>query len=312
MLEGISTICFASSYTLALGLEIARLSSRRMVLRLLTLLATAAGLIAHTVYLAVRSRAASASPLSSPFDWYLLAAWLLAVLYLLMLVYYPRLNMGLFVLPLVLALIAAAQFADQEPFAPSRASRFWGNLHGTFLLLGTVTVTIGFAAAVMYLAQDYRLRRRRLPILGFRLPSLEWLERINRRTLAVSALFIGVGFAAGLILNSIRRPEGPGPLPWYDPVVLTSAMMFFWLFAAELFRLTYRPARRGRKVAYLNLASFVFLAVALITLSLIDTRHGPTKPPDAPRSAAAHALQPNAVKHFNTTRLASHSIPKAG
>ena len=100
-------------------------------------------------------------------------------------------------------------------------------------------------------------------------------------------MFIGVGFVAGLILNHIKRPEGPGPLPWYDPVVLTSAMMFLWLFAAEMFRLTYRPARRGCKVAYLNLASFVFLAVALITLSLIDTRHGPARSPDAARPAAS-------------------------
>lgn len=311
MLAGISTVCFASSYALALGLEVARLRSRRTVLRLLTVLALIAGLIAHTLYLAVRSRAAAASPLSSPFDWLLLAAWLLAVICLLMLVYYPRLNVGLFVLPLVLVLVGAAQFADPEPFAPSRASRFWGNLHGTFLLLGTVTITVGFASAVMYLAQDYRLRSKRLSGLGMRLPSLEWLERINRRTLAVSALFIGVGFIAGLILNHIKRPDGAGPLPWYDPVVLTSATMFLWLFAAELFRLTYRPARHGRKVAYLNLASFLFLAVALITLSLIDTRHGPSRPPAGVHQGASVPLPvsiPVAVSHRTGGNVSRCSI----
>jgi len=278
MFEGISTICFTSSYAVALGLELGRLRSTRTLLRVAVLAAAAAGVVAHTLYLAVRARAAS--PLSSPCDWYLVAAWLLALLYVLLLIYYPRLSMGLFMLPLVLGLTATAQFADAQPFAPTRASQFWGNLHGSFLLLGTVTVVVGFASAVMYLAQDYRLKRGLLSVRGFRLPSLEWLARINRRSLAVSAFLIGVGFLSGLVLNRITHPGRLLPLPWYDPVVLSSAAMFFWLVGAELVRLTRRAARGGQRAAYLNIATFVFLVIALVMLSFVDTRHGPNESGD--------------------------------
>jgi hypothetical protein len=60
---------------------------------------------------------------------------------------------------------------------------------------------------------------------------------------------------------------------WTDPVVLSLAAMLVWLIAAEVFRLVYPAARRGRKVAYLTLASFVFLLIALISFTLLDTVH---------------------------------------
>ena len=54
-------------------------------------------------------------------------------------------------------------------------------MHGLVLLLGTVTVCIGFLAGVMYLVQSYALKHARSPSNGWRLPSLEWLERVNSR-----------------------------------------------------------------------------------------------------------------------------------
>ena len=54
-------------------------------------------------------------------------------------------------------------------------------------------------------------------------------------------------------------------------MVLSLAAMMLWLVAAEVFRLVYPAARQGRKVAYLTLASFVFLVIALTSFTLLDT-----------------------------------------
>jgi len=43
--------------------------------------------------------------------------------------------------------------------------------------------------------------------------------------------------------------------------------------AAVVLTAVYRPARAGRKVAYLTLASFVFLAIMLAAGLLMDSRH---------------------------------------
>ena len=106
-----------------------------------------AGLLAHTLFLVYRATTATSTPLSSEFDWFLVAAWVLAATYLYLTFYHPRTAIGLFVLPLVLALVAVAQFfASHEPFAASRASQVWGAIHGVFILLGTVAVMVGFVA----------------------------------------------------------------------------------------------------------------------------------------------------------------------
>ena len=161
MLSNVTTICFVISYTLAFVLVCARFFWQSPWRRVGVIGWTAAGLVAHTAFLAERANQAGASPLSSPYDWYLLVAWLLTVVYLLQIFYYPRPSVGLFVMPLVLGLIGAAQLADQTPFASGRASRIWGNVHGSFLLLGTVAVLIGFLSAVMYLLQSRLLKLKK-------------------------------------------------------------------------------------------------------------------------------------------------------
>ena len=86
-----------------------------------------AGLLAHTLYLGYRVVEHSASPLSSSFDWCLVAAWLLVAAYLYLSYYHPQAALGLFMLPLVLALVAAAAFADRTPFAAGPASQRVGS-----------------------------------------------------------------------------------------------------------------------------------------------------------------------------------------
>ena len=84
---------------------------------------------------------------------------------------------------------------------------------------------------------------------------------------------LGVGVLSGMVLNLINVRDEAGRLPWNDPVVLSTWLMFFWLLAAVVLGALYRPARQGRKVAYLTLASFVFLAIMLAAGLLMHSRH---------------------------------------
>jgi ABC-type uncharacterized transport system permease subunit len=273
MLSGISIICFAASYAIGLVLELIGLRKRPAWIRLAVIGATLAGLLAHTLYLAYVAADASVQPMSAV-EWVLMASWVLAVVYLAALFYLPRTPTGVVLLPIILTLIGGSLLADPEPLAAQRSFDLWGLFHGVVLLLGTVSVCIGFLAGLMYVVQSYALKHLRSPTNGLRLPSLEWLERINSRALGISAVPIALGFASGLIMSlEIHRDEAAYAL-WNDPVVWSLAGMLLWLIAAEVFRLVYPAARRGRKVAYLTLASFVFLVIALASLMLVDTVHG--------------------------------------
>jgi ABC-type uncharacterized transport system permease subunit len=272
-IENISVTCFLASYTVALALEISRLFFRSGVRGALMVAFSAAGLLAHTLYLWHRAAEAAASPLSSEQDFYLVAAWVLAVVYLYLTVHHPQHRMGLFVLPAVLVFVVIARlFADPRPIPKITASYWWGAIHSSFLLLGTVAVTVGFLTGVMYLLQAHRLKKKLPPAKRLRLPSLEWLERINGLTIAVAVLTLASGFLAGIVMNLINSRQGGG-VPWNDPVVLSSSFLMGWMTVAWLFNHLYKPAQKGRKVAYLTVASFLFLLIALVSI-LAPTKHG--------------------------------------
>src|SRR5688500_8285016 len=109
-LSGISVVCFAASYGVALALEVSRLFFRLPVRLVVMLGFAAAGLFAHSVYLWLRAQGslAAGNPLSSWHDWYLLAAWMLAAVYLGLAASRPQTTVGLFMLPLVLGLVGGA------------------------------------------------------------------------------------------------------------------------------------------------------------------------------------------------------------
>jgi len=264
--------CFAAGYTIAFALEIAGLRRRFAGRRLLLVAATLIALVVHSFYL-MHDATKGGMPMSTA-DWLLWAAWLLAVVYFAALFYLRRSPTGIALLPIVLGLTLCSRWASTAPLTSQQSLNIWGMIHGVLLLMGTVAVCIGFLAGLMYIVQSYALKHARSPANGLRLPSLEWLERVNSRTLGVSAVLIALGFASGLVMSvAIHRGESAYVL-WTDPVVLSLAAMLLWLVAAEVFRLVYPAARRGRKVAYLTLASFVFLVIALMSFTLLDTVHG--------------------------------------
>lgn len=270
MLANVSTICFTASYGVALLLEVSRLFFRLPVRLVVMLGFGIAGLLAHTIFLwnQAQEGLAAGVPLSSWHLWFVMAAWILAFVYVVLASARPQTSIGIFMLPVVLGLIAAGQLADPTAFPRDRAITVWGMLHGVALLLGTVTMALGFIAGLMYLIQSYRLKQKLPPRPGFRLPSLEWLQAVNKQTLYFSALLVAAGVFAGIVLNLLR----PG-VPWNDGVVVTSGGLLAWLFAATLFELLYKPAQQGRKVAYLTVASFAFLAAVLGMVLFSGSQH---------------------------------------
>ncbi len=276
MLSGISIVCFAASYAIAFVLEVVRLRRRSSWVYVSLAVVTAAGVLAHTLYLVNTRIGGSALPISTA-DWLVWAAWVLAIVYFTTIFYLPRTPTGLALLPIVLGLILSSKFASTVPMATEQSFKVLGTFHGLALLFGTVTVSVGFLAGLMYLLQSYALKNTRSPANRLRLPSLEWLERVNSRSLGLSAVLIALGFASGLVLTIATHRGDVRYVLWTDPVVLSLAVMLVWLVGAEVFRLVYPAARRGRKVAYLTLASFVFLVIALASFTLLDTVHATSR-----------------------------------
>lgn len=256
-MEHVTIVCFLASYAVALGLEL--LYQLRPV-RLVNWLALAfgmAGLVAQTIFLAVQR-----PPLIWQYGWMLFLAWILAVFYLVGSVHHRRLSWGLFVLPLVLALVGlGAAFGrptgaiiSSEDVLP--ISTAWGMIHGWLLLLAAVGLCVGFLASLMYLVQAHRLRAKTLPGHGLRLWSLERIEAMNRRAIVLAFPLLTAGMLVGLVLMFQENLSG-----WTDPRVLASVVL--WLCFAVLLYLRFGYHLRGRPVALLTIVTFVLLVGCL-------------------------------------------------
>ena len=292
-LFNITITCFAASYAICLAMEASRLLFQARSRHLLIVLMTIAGIFAHAIYLvaALRDQLAvgTVAPLSNWHDFCLLAALVLAGAYLGLTLRRPQNNVGLFVLPPVLGLIGLAVLFDTSASFPrDDALIVWRMIHGLTLLIGTVVVTLGFTTGLMYLLQSYRLKHKLPPRRGLRLPSLEWLQRFNAESLVASTGLLAIGLISGVVLNLLRRSTADG-VEWTDPVVLSSALLFAWLAALTVFESVYKPARQGRKVAYLTVGSFLFL---LLALGLVLAGEHASEP-----AASASSALPQKVDH---------------
>lgn len=298
-LSGISVTCFVGSYLVALLLELTRPLFRVPARSTLTIGFTVAGLLAHLVYLVMLADPtvgrADAGLLAGWYSWSLLLSWAVAACYLVLYLRRPDTTIGYFLLPPVLGLVLLAlAVQDWEPFTRQRAAGFWRTVHGVAMLVGATAVLLGFVAGVMFLVQSVRLKQKRPGSSSLRLPTLEWLQKLNRGCLVFSTIAVALGTLAGVVMNLNET----GYVPWTSRGVILPFVLLLWLLAATGMEFFYKPARQGRKVAYLTLASFGFLVLAMV--GVLGSDHGG-------RSQSSQARVGG-----NETAVATEAMPAAG
>ena len=262
-MERITLFCFGASYAVALALELAQLLWPRAVQRLLAALFAGAGLLAHTLFLAVQR-----PPLRDPYGSLLFLAWILAVFYLYGSIHHRRVAWGIFVLPVLLGVIILAALSGRPFDNVSEgwnlfsldAEALWRILHITFFILASVGICVAFVASVMYLVQARRLREKALPSQGLRLLSLERLEEMNRRAITWAFPLLTAGLLVGMVQMWYG---GDGLHEWTDPRIL--ATIILWLVFAIVLYLRYGYHLRGRRVALLTIMAFALLLLTLVT-----------------------------------------------
>jgi len=277
MQSGVTVSCFFLSYVIVLALELSRLYLKMPWRMLVVLIMAVLGLVTHGLFLWDRwtqvNQATQGSLPATLFDWSLLAAWVLAAIYVFLALRRPTNAIGPFLLPLVLAMILGAlSVRSGQPFDRTASTGLWRYIHGGSLSLGTVAVTLGFAVAMMNLVQEYRLKTKRSMSGALRLPSLEYLHTLGRSCLVVSTIAIACGLVSGVVLNFQRH----GSVNWLESGIIFSGGLLVWLVIASI--LEWQAAQRATSwSAYLNIASFLIVFLALILV--FAAPHGRSRRP---------------------------------
>jgi cytochrome c-type biogenesis protein CcsB len=196
-------------------------------------------------------------------------SWLLAGGYLLVQLKYRLTALGSLIAPLALFLTLAAFASPGREAFPEALRTYWLPVHVTFALLGNAVFALAFGVSLMYLAQEYQLKHKKMGSFYRRLPSLETLDRLN------SVLLVW-GFplmTLGILTGSLWARDHWGDYWTWESRQISSALT--WLLYAGLLQGRITAGLRGRKVAVLTILGFVLLlGYFLWGNAVFPSRHG--------------------------------------
>ena len=183
-------------YFLGTLLSLVYLLRRSDVLARIACGVTCVGFAIHTGMLAVQAFSGddaqwvSFQKALSFFSWSLVFVFLTVVLRQRLYV------LGSFMLPLAfLSLVATAVLPSETSALHPMFQTVW--VHVTLSMLGTVGFAVAFVAGLMYLIQDWLLKSKQFNLLYVKLPPLDFLDKLNQRSIVLGFPFLTLGILTG-------------------------------------------------------------------------------------------------------------------
>jgi ABC-type uncharacterized transport system permease subunit len=229
-----------------------------------------AAVLAHTFVIGMTTMDVGHLPVGSATSAISTFVLLLAVAYLCIEVTTDERAMGAFILPLLGALQAIPAFS---PNAEERAAVLQGplfGLHVSSLLFAYASFALAFVIGVTYVLLFKEIKAKHLGFFYARLPSLQVLDTMNQRAIAVGWVFLTIGLVAGAAWMTYMRFDDPSDPQVFamslgDPKIFL-ALVCWVVYAFEVF-----GARRigwgGRRAAYLSAIGFAIVMLNFVPIS---------------------------------------------
>src|SRR3954471_20394524 len=169
-----------------------------MVGRSATTLLVAAAL-AHTFVIGMMTMEAGHVPVAGRSSAISTFVWLLALSYLYVEMTTDERAMGVFILPLFVALQTIPAF---RPGVEDHAAVLQGPLFGVHvssLLFAYASFALACVIGITYMLQFKEIKAKHLGFFYARLPSLQVLDRMNHRAIVIGWIFLTVGMVAGIV-----------------------------------------------------------------------------------------------------------------
>ena len=240
-----------------------------------TLLVAAA--LAHTFVIGMQTMEAGHVPITGKAPAISSFVWLLALAYLYTEMTTNERSMGVFILPL---LVALQTIPAMNPSIEERAEVLQGplfNIHVSSLLFAYASFALACVIGITYVLLFKEIKAKHLGFFYTRLPSLQVLDHMNLRAIVIGWIFLTIGLIAGLMFAAQARALPSAAL---DPRVqamslgdpkIFAALLCWAVYSFELF-----AARRigwgGRRMAYLSALGFSIVLLNFVPISYFLTR----------------------------------------
>jgi ABC-type uncharacterized transport system permease subunit len=175
--------------------------------------------------------------------------------------------MGAFIVPAAAAILLPAVLlsAKGEPI-PSSVRRPLLPVHITIALVGIAAFTVAAGVALMYLLMERQMKGKRFGVLFSRLPSLKFLDQLNKQLVLWGFMALSVTLVTGAFFSS----SSSGLFWQWEPKEI--ATLVAWLIFAVLLNARFFAGWQGRRVAVLTMAGFCVLLISFLS-SYEPVRH---------------------------------------
>jgi ABC-type transport system involved in cytochrome c biogenesis permease subunit len=241
--------------------------------RMATTLLVAAAL-AHTFVIGMQTMEVGNVPIAGATSAISTFVWLLALAYLYTEMTTDERAMGVFILPLLIALqtIPALHPVAQERAAVLRGPLF--GMHVSSLLFAYASFALACVISITYVLLFKEIKAKHLGFFYARLPSLQVLDRMNQRAIVIGWIFLTVGIVVGAVWaaqaqGGYSADTRVQAMRLQDPKIFV-ALVCWLVYSFELFAAP-RIGWGGRRSAYLSALGFAIVLLNFVPISYFLT-----------------------------------------
>jgi ABC-type uncharacterized transport system permease subunit len=231
------------------------------------------GVVAHTFVIGMQTVHVGHAPLVGTTAAISAFVWLLGLSYLYVELTTEERAMGAFVSLLAVALdVIPALNPEASPRPPLLRSPLF-TIHVASMLFAYASLALACVIGVTYVLLFTEIKKKHLGVFYARLPSLQVLDAMNARAIAVGWIFLTVGLSVGAIWAT-QVQSSPDPraqaMSVGDPKILF-AILSWVLYSFAVF------ARRaigwsGRRAALLSAIGFAFVLLNFVPVGYFFTK----------------------------------------
>jgi ABC-type transport system involved in cytochrome c biogenesis permease subunit len=233
----------------------------------------ASGVLAHTFLIGMRTVQAGHAPLVGTSAAISAFVWLLGVAYLYVELTTDERAMGIFVVPLLVALDVIPVLDPDVSVRPEVLRSPLFTLHVVSMLFAYASFALASVIGVTYVLLFNEIKAKHLGYFYARLPSLQSLDVMNGRVVTIGWVFLTIGIAIGGIwITRIASATDPrvDEMSIADPKILIAlvswALYSFALLARRAIGWT------GRRAAWLSAIGFAVVLLNFVPVGYFLTR----------------------------------------
>jgi ABC-type transport system involved in cytochrome c biogenesis permease subunit len=233
-----------------------------------------AGVLAHTFLIGMETMEAGQVPIAGTTSAISMFVLLLALAYLYTEMTTDERAMGTFILPLIVAFQSIpALRTGVRASDPVLQGPLFG-VHVSSLMFAYASFALACVIGITYMLLFKEIKAKHLGYFYARLPSLQVLDVMNQRAIAVGWVFLTIGLIVGAIWTPQARVDAAGDqrvqaITLLDPKVFL-ALVCWVVYSFETF-----AARRigwgGRRAAYLSALGFAIVLLNFVPISYFVT-----------------------------------------